>query len=159
MGVLIDTLRRQHENLEHFTAELKASCIHFMETGELNRKAFREAVAFIRSYADEQHHRKEEDGLFAAMLEHLGEPARKLIRGGMLVEHEMARHLTAELEEALDAYEREPSAEHKLEILSAAMGYCQLLKRHIQKENEVVYPFAERALPREVLEQLDRDER
>ena len=31
------------------------------------------------------------------MLEHLGEPARKLIRGGMLVEHEMARHLTAEL--------------------------------------------------------------
>ena len=78
MGVLIDTLRRQHENIEHFTAELKASCIHFMETGELNRKAFREAVAFIRSYADEQHHRKEEDGLFAAMLEHLGEPARKL---------------------------------------------------------------------------------
>ena len=70
----------------------------------------------------------------------------------------MARHLTAELDEALDVYEREPSAEHKLEILSAAMGYCQLLKRHIQKENEVVYPFAERALPREVLEQLDRDE-
>ena len=53
VGVLIDTLRRQHENIEHFTAELKASCIHFMETGELNRKAFREAVAFIRSYADE----------------------------------------------------------------------------------------------------------
>lgn len=155
MSRVIDILRNEHENIEQFTIELKASCIHFMETGELNQKAFREAVAFIRSYADERHHRREERGLFAAMLEHLGTPAEKLIRGGMLVEHELARSQVADLETALDAYEREKTPEHKLEILSAAMGYCTLLKRHIEKENQVVYPFAERALPKEVLEALE----
>lgn len=154
MSRIIDILRNEHENIEHFTMELKASCIHFMETGEINMKAFREAVAFIHSYADERHHQKEEQGLFAAMMEYLGAPAEKLIRGGMLVEHDLARLQVAQLEEALNAYEKEKTPEHKLEILASAMGYCTLLKRHIEKENLAVYPFAERALPREVLERL-----
>ena len=43
----------------------------------------------------------------------------------------------------------------KLEILSQAMDYVHLLRRHIEKENGAIYPFAERALSPDTMRKLE----
>jgi len=89
------------------------------------------------------------------MLEKLGPVAEKLVRNGMLVEHDLGRlHMNC-LTEALDAYEKSPSTCAKLDIIIHAGGYAELLKRHIDKENAVVYTFAERALSDEDKEKIN----
>ena len=62
-----------------------------------------------------------------------------------------------ELENALNAYEKEKTPENKLDIIANAVGYCYLLKRHVDKENAVVYPYAEKNLSADVMKQLDEE--
>ena len=42
-----------------------------------------------------------------------------------------------------------------LDILSYAMAYAHLLQLHIEKENSVVYPFAERSLSPEAFQLIN----
>lgn len=155
MQGIIEILEEEHEEILKFIEELKRKCLRFMEEDEVDLNDFREAIAFIRTFADQTHHQKEEQILFKAMTEHLGRIGENLIRHGMLVEHDLARLYVSELENAVNAYEKDPSGENKLDILANAMGYYYLLKRHALKENEVVYPYAVKNLPPELMAQLD----
>ena len=71
------------------------------------------------------------------------------------VEHDQARLYVMELETAVNAYETDRSPALKLEILSQAMDYVHLLRRHIEKENGAIYPFAERALSPDTMRKLE----
>ena len=73
----------------------------------------------------------------------------------MLVEHDLGRDHVMSLVTALEEYEKNPKTEYKLDILTEAMGYARLLKRHVEKENNVVYTFAERQLSPEDLGNVD----
>lgn len=128
-----------------------------MEHDTMDMEYFRNAVSFIRNFADKAHHQKEEKILFQAMMERLGTVAVNLIQHGMLVEHDLARLHVMELENALNAYEKEKTPENKLDIIANAVGYCYLLKRHVDKENAVVYPYAEKNLSADVMKQLDEE--
>ena len=123
----------------------------------MDMEYFRNAVSFIRNFADKAHHQKEEKILFQAMMERLGTVAVNLIQHGMLVEHDLARLHVMELENALNAYEKEKTPENKLDIIANAVGYCYLLKRHVDKENAVVYPYAKKNLSADVMKQLDEE--
>ena len=79
----------------------------------------------------------------------MGPVADKLVTNGMLVEHDLGRANVLALETALNEYRKTPTPELKLDILSYAMAYAHLLQLHIEKENSVVYPFAERSLSAE----------
>lgn len=157
MSRLIATLMEEHQEILRFVEELKEMCRNLMEDGVFEEAKFREGILFIREFADKAHHQKEEQILFRAMMENLGAVAEKLVKGGMLVEHDLARLHVAELEKAVDAYSKNPTAENKLDIIGNAMGYCYLLKRHAQKEDQVVYPFARRSLSADILQKLDEE--
>ncbi len=88
-------------------------------------------------------------------MENMGPVAEKLIRNGMLVEHDLGRLYLSELEKAIDEYEKNPGTEPKLDIISNAVGYGALLKRHIEKEDEAAYAFAVRALAEDKLKAVD----
>jgi hemerythrin HHE cation binding domain protein len=151
----IELLVAEHEKILEFTGFLKGVCCGLLEGKEVDLPLMRECVAFGRNYADKHHHGKEEQILFRVMLEKLGPVAEKLVRNGMLVEHDLGRlHMNC-LTEALDAYEKSPSTCAKLDIIIHAGGYAELLKRHIDKENAVVYTFAERALSDEDKEKIN----
>lgn len=155
MKGIIESLREEHDEIEKFIEQLRTKCIAFMEYNEVNLQDFKDAVNFIRTYADLRHHQKEEKILFQAMLDNLGQIAVNLIQHGMLVEHDLARLHVMELEKAIEAYEKEATPENKIDIISNAMGYYYLLKRHVAKENEVIYPYAQKSLSAEVMKQLD----
>ena len=84
------------------------------------------------------------------MLENLGPVAEKVVRGGMLVEHQMARGYVMELENNLNLFEKSKEDLAKLHILTNAMAYVELLRNHAEKENKTVYPFADKSLSEDV---------
>ncbi len=74
----------------------------------------------------------------------------------MLVEHDLGRLYMQNLEKALKALEN-GEEEAKIDIIANAVSYTDLLYRHIEKEDDVVYKFAERNLSKETLKKLDED--
>ncbi len=153
----IDQLELEHENINRVNAVIQKISLDILHGGEVPVEDLRKMVDFIRDYGDAYHHGKEEEILFTYMMEHLGPVAEKLVRSGMYVEHDQGRALVLDLVAALDEYEKNPTDEGKLEILTNILGYRRQLRSHIDKENDVVYPFAVKNLPAEVLEKVEEE--
>lgn len=60
-----------------------------------------------------------------------------------------------ELENTLYVYEDTHGIDAKLDIIVEAMGYAKLLIAHTNKEDAVVYSFAERNLDPKVFDEVD----
>lgn len=153
----IDLLIEEHKNILRFTDLMNQLCCQIIDGHEPNVVVFSEGIAFARNYADKHHHGKEEKILFRVMQEKLGSVAEKLIQHGMLVEHDLGRYHITELESALDSYKKNPSTQGKLSIITHASAYADLLKRHIEKEDSVVYSFADRMLTKEDKKLIDEE--
>jgi hemerythrin-like domain-containing protein len=107
-----------------------------------------DAVDFIRNYADRFHHAKEEDTLFTALIAN-GMPAKSSPIEAMLIEHDQGRAFVKALEEGARRA-LEGAADQAAVIVENARGYAELLRGHIQKEDAILYPLAERILPEAV---------
>lgn len=142
----VEILMAEHENIVRFADIMKIKCCNVLEGKVVDTKLFREAIDFVRNYADKHHHGKEEQILFERMLAKLGPVAEKLVKMGMLVEHDLGRLYMTELEAALNRYDENKNTENKLDILTNMTGYIDLIKRHAGKENAVVFSFADRSL-------------
>lgn len=153
----IDILIGEHEEIVRFVESLRRANLKILEEGKLDLGYFRQAIDFIRNYADKIHHGKEEDILFARIQEHLGDIGRNLIDHGMLVEHDLARYNLLALEEALDRYEDESTPGNVLDIMGHSLAYRDLLIRHADKENRAVYAYAKKSLPGQVLDEIDQE--
>lgn len=151
----ISIMEEDHSNINRALAVVRALCLQLMNGAEVPDEDFRTLIHFIRNYADKHHHGKEEKFLFPVMVEKMGPVADKLVTHGMLVEHDLGRADILSLETALNEYQKNPLPELKLDILSYAMAYAHLLQLHIEKENSVVYPFAERSLSAEDFQAID----
>lgn len=152
----INYLEDEHEEILRFCDKMEEKCLEILR-GRVDTEFFRRAIDFIRKYADGLHHKKEEDILFAAMLENLGPVAEKVVRGGMLVEHQMARGYVMELENNLNLFQKSKEDLPKLHILTNAMAYVELLRNHAEKENKTVYPFADKSLSEDVKLEVSKE--
>jgi hemerythrin-like domain-containing protein len=101
-------------------------------------------LEFLVIFVDKCHHGKEEDFLFPAM-----EKAGVMRENGpievMLSEHTMGRSLVQRISEAVNHYKsgNESTSEG---FGSASAEYTTLLTRHIDKENNVLFPMADMRL-------------
>lgn len=152
----IDVLVDEHKNIVRYYVFLRKICCDIMEGAKVDVELLRQCVDFGRNYADKYHHGKEEEILFKIMIEQSGDVGQKLIRNGMLVEHDLARFYLDELEHSLNAYESNSGTENKYDIIVSAGSYANLLRRHVEKENKVVYTFAERELSPEELDKVEK---
>lgn len=114
--------------------------------GEFNDWQFYlDGVDFIRQYADRFHHAKEEDILFEALVEN-GMPRQNSPVAAMLMEHDLGRGYVKNFADA--AQEALKGASGKEETIAAnALAYAALLREHIAKEDDILYPLAERIIP------------
>ena len=137
-----ETLFHEHEVIEAVLDCLEAAT-HAIEAGEAPcTRTFTEAIEFIRGYADGVHHQKEEDELFP-ILEERGVACEGGPIGVMLAEHDEGRQLVGEMQEALDAVETKGDAGP---LVGFTRSFISLLREHIEKENEVLFPMADGAL-------------
>ena len=151
----IDLMMEEHAHILKLLAVMRKACGSILEGQAVNDNDFRKMIAFARNYADKHHHGKEEKILFKEMTQRLGPVGINLVQHGMLVEHDLGRLHISELEKMLSQYKETPKTEYKLNILAEAIGYANLLQRHIEKENQVVYTYAKKNLPGDILQWVD----
>ncbi|MRR37332.1 cation-binding protein [bacterium] len=110
-----------------------------------NYRFYRDAVDFIRSYADRFHHAKEEDILFEALIAN-GMPRENSPVAAMLLEHDQGRAYVRAMEEAALAAEAGDASRTGV-LAENALAYLTMLREHIDKEDTILYPLAERVIP------------
>lgn len=147
-------IKRMLAVLEQVAARLDAG--HGIPAGRLSAM-----VEFLQVFADRCHHAKEEGVLFPAM-EAAGVPRQGGPIGVMLAEHVTARaHVQAMAESAASAGGGERPA--GATFAAHARAYAVLLRSHIDKEDHVLYPMADRVLGEkreaELAEEFERIER
>lgn len=151
----IEIMEMEHDNILRMLKVVRKACLKVMKGEEINYDDFYKMIEFVRKYADAHHHGKEEKFLFKEMQEHLGKIGVNLITHGMLVEHDYGRLYMNNLTEALKRV-KEGDEESKLDVISNAVSYTDLLTRHIAKENDAVYKYGEANLPKEIMEEVNR---
>jgi hemerythrin-like domain-containing protein len=113
---------------------------------------WQKAVDFFRTFADQCHHFKEEKVLFPAMEEH-GIPSEGGPIGMMLMEHEEGRSYVRAMSAAITLVESKDEAAIG-SLLRSAEAYIRLLREHIQKEDEILFPMADGVIPADEQRQL-----
>lgn len=154
----IKKLVQEHDNILMFTAVLESASARLLTHDNIDTADWLDMIHFGRMYADKLHHQKEENILFQEMVNTLGEAAKKLVINGMLVEHDLGRLYSQQLEAAIKVLEGDAqNTAAKLDVIGNAIAYRDLLKRHIDKENDVVYPYAERHFTPEIREKVEQE--
>lgn len=152
----IDILVDEHKYIKMVLKEIRRQCIAIVRGGDIDFQLFYNVIDFIRNFADKYHHKKEEDRLFNIMAEQLGLGVESGPIAGMLMEHDIGRAHIKDLENALKECEK-GNMDAKVDIIANAIGYEQLLLKHIDKEDNAIYKHAERRLSKETLEKLDAE--
>ncbi len=139
-----DELKREHRVIEKVLSGLEGIANRANEAGMVECEPAERAIEMLRNFADKCHHGKEERNLFGVMQER-GIPLERGPIGVMLAEHdEGRRHIRGMVESLPAAAQGERAAVDA--FVEHAHSYVGLLRQHILKEDNVLYPMAERVL-------------
>jgi len=158
-GKSMDSIRlmvKEHKYIKRMLVVIRKASYGILNGAAIDYNDFAKMIDFVRSYADSHHHGKEEKMLFNRMIDEMGGAAEKLVRFGMLVEHDMGRLHMKDLEEALQKV-KDGDDEAKIDVIANAVTYANLLNRHINKEDDLVYPFAEKGLAKATLDKINEE--
>jgi len=101
-------------------------------------------LEYFGTYLDQCHNRKEEDHLFP-LIERRGIPRDGGPLAVMLMEHEQSRAILARLKPLAESYSG-GNAGALVGLRDTFAEYVGLLKDHFWKENDILYPMAQRVL-------------
>lgn len=142
----VELLMNEHRLIEKALDSLDVFSAHVSQKETKGEKEeLAKFVEFIREFADRAHHGKEEDILFAEM-EKGGFPRDGGPLAVMLSEHDEGRkhvRILANLANAIGSWTKED----RRKLGAAATAYTSLLRQHILKEDQVLYPMALANLP------------
>ncbi len=145
----IEMLMGEHRVIERVLDGLVGFAEEVQRKGSTEKDELGRFVTFVREFADACHHGKEEEILFASMVEH-GFPRNGGPIAVMLHEHDQGRGLVRILRERAGQPAAWSDAD-RTEIAEVARGFSSMLRAHIHKEDAVLYPMAEQHLPPEVM--------
>ena len=137
----IEELKSDHQKILAQLIELEM----VINQPVIDHAKIEEFLHFTETFA-EPHHQKEEQVLFPA-LEKKGIPNEGGPIGMMLLEHAAKREYLAKIREALQKNDETKLKENTKAIIS-------LLREHIYKEDNILYPCAEDAFTKEELANL-----
>lgn len=147
MSRAIEDLLHEHEVIEFALKILTNMTGKLESSSQVDPADLTAFIDFLKEFADKCHHGKEEGLLFPALVtadvQEAGAPLAELLR-----EHEEGREWIAAMSAAIDPVLNRDA------FIRAAQGYTELLRSHIEKENHVLFPMAERVLSPELLESL-----
>ena len=140
-----EILMSEHQVILRMISVLERAADRLEAGRDVSPEFFVEASNFIKGFADGCHHRKEEGVLFKAMAKNgMSETSGPI--AVMLGEHEMGRTYNQGMRAAAQklAAGDETAVE---DIIFNARGYALLLTQHIAKENQILFPMADKIIP------------
>ena len=143
-------LADEHQNILKVIDALSDECNNLDVGKEINKDFLTKAIDFIRNYADRFHHAKEEDILFKEFVkcaEQEGSCVHCNPVEQMLSEHDQGREFVKEMEQGLIKNNKE-------KVIEGIRGYTSLLKEHIFKEDNILYPMADESLDKKTEETM-----
>ena len=140
----VETLMNEHRIIERGLDSLDRLCGGLSTTDPASRARLGELVRFFREYADRVHHAKEEDRLFTVMADH-GFSTQSGPVFVMLSEHEAGRAHVTKLAEVAAGHG--PLTPEEVEVVREnGTAFSVLLRGHIQKEDNILFPMAAQLL-------------
>ncbi len=141
----IEELVNEHEAIRLTLKILDRICNEIDHSRSIPNPAdLEQLLEFFGVFVDRCHQSKEEDLLFPA-LEAVGISRTGGPIGVLLEEHEQGRQHVARMKRGLSDY-RNGDPRALSTVNNEARAYIDLLSRHIQKENQVLFPLAARHL-------------
>lgn len=137
-------LREEHRRILEIVAVLERALDASVDEALAFERIDR-CVRFLRLYADACHHGKEEDELFPVLAEQ-GIPLDTGPVAALIEEHREGRRLLAILRDALP-YARAGGARDRERLVEAGRDYIDLIRSHIEKEDEGVFQMADLIVP------------
>lgn len=137
----IETLMNEHRRIERALDALEIFAGRVARGEDAGRDEVGRFARFFSEFADARHHGKEEDLLFATMVE-AGFPKETGPIAVMLHEHGIGREAVGTLRR-LAAGAGSLSAADRTDLVEAATAYAGMLRAHIRKEDRILYPMAE----------------
>ncbi len=140
-----DILSSEHRVIERVISVMQIAADRLEAGKEVRPGFFIDAASFISGFADGCHHQKEEGVLFLKMADN-GMP----VNGGpisvMLYEHEQGRVFAKGMRDAAERWQAGDDSA-KAEVIANARSYAAVLTQHIQKEDKILFPMADRVIP------------
>jgi len=151
----IETLVGEHRLIVEVLDCLEEAAECLDSGDDVSPEFFLDAADFVACFADKCHHAKEEGILFVAMT------ARDMSQDSgpvavMLREHDEGRHYTDAFRSAAEQM-KTGDASAAADVVRNVFDYVNLLREHIDKENNVLYPMAEQIIPADTMQQVDED--
>lgn len=139
---ITEVLRSEHEIILEVLAVLDAIRSSATRVGVgLDVRSAEEVLEFLHGFCDGRHHEKEEQLFFPALVA-AGLPRDIGPLAVMSAEHDAGRMLIARMSEAVaDARAAKPGAEARFG--AAAAEYVGVMRAHIEKENQVLFPMGD----------------
>ena len=153
MNTCVETMMQEHELIVEVLASLQAMADKLGAGEEVPRQDIADFGRFFRDFADKCHHGKEEDRLFVKMME-VGFPRDNGPLAVMFSEHDAGRKEVRGLI-AIGSGSGPLSSSERAKVLNSVGEFVPLLYAHIQKENNILYPMAQNAIPPEEFKRLD----
>ena len=139
-----EELKNEHEGILLMLRILDSVSIKMNSGEKIPAGDLESMVEFFKVFVDKCHHGKEEDFLFPAM-ERAGVTREHGPIEVMLNEHTMGRSLMTKISNAVFQYSAGNNSASD-EFGTASADYTALLSRHIDKENNILFPMADMRL-------------
>lgn len=147
-----EQLKAEHEGVKLMLRVLDRVCA---KPGEINQEYFTKILEFLKIFVDKCHHGKEEDLLLPAMIA-AGVSKEKGEIKFTLPEHAEGRGYIKGMSEAFDNL-KNGDRQASVQIVESAKNYIALLIKHIEKENNILFPLADKVLSQVKQKELEEE--
>ena len=139
-----EQLMEEHEGIRLMLSIIESFNKKAKAGEEINVEHLESMIDFIKTFADKCHHGKEEEVLFPAMVK-AGMSNESGPVAVMLSEHDQGRAFVKGLSESFNSYKSGDKSAIK-GIVENSTGYINLLRNHIDKENNILFKMADQII-------------
>jgi hemerythrin-like domain-containing protein len=147
-----DMLAKEHATVILVTKAAEQEVRYMRDTEEFRPEVIDELVDFFQYFTEACHDPKEENLLFARLRQR-GLPADSGILAELYREHQEFHSRLRDIEHWLRA-QKKTAAGETAELAAALDGYLKLMRAHVAKEEELLFPVAEELLTEQDQEEL-----
>lgn len=144
MSDFIHELRHDHRVIQQVAAGMSAVAELLDSGNQVDPSVLSDLVQFLRVFADQYHHEKEEQFLFP-LLATKGNVSTRRELESLEREHRSAKQLVGQLAKAAAVYVHNPAAV-RYRVIDLLQQLVELYPAHIWKEDFLLFPLAQQNL-------------